>query len=33
LITRRAARFDPQDLPSTIAATVSSMPSASLAQC
>jgi len=33
LITRRAARFDPQDLPSTIATTVSSMPSASLAQC
>jgi len=33
LITQRAARLDPQDLPSATAATVSSEASASLAQC
>jgi hypothetical protein len=33
LITRRAARFDSYDLPSTIAATASSKARASLAQC
>lgn len=33
LITRRAARFEPHDLPPAIAATASSKASASLAQC